>query len=47
MIQGSIEQVDPSTRFVPQDCPVCGGIHLVDPRTGERPQDEAKGDSDC
>lgn len=44
IVQGSVEQIDPATSFVAQECPACGGIHLVDPRTGERPGADAKGD---
>ncbi len=44
MIQGSVESLDPNTSFVAQECPVCGAIHLVDPRTGERPAEGEEAD---
>ncbi|MBS0521583.1 MAG: hypothetical protein JSR90_23005 [Proteobacteria bacterium] len=46
MVQGTVERIDPETSFVAQECPACGGIHLVDPRTGERPGEASKDQAD-
>lgn len=46
MVQGSVEQIDPGTSFVVQECAACGAIHLVDPRTGERPGEASKDQTD-
>ena len=31
--------------YIPQSCPACGGVHIVDPLTGKGPESEKTGKS--
>jgi hypothetical protein len=40
MIQGTVEEPNPSAKYVLQQCPACNGLHLVNPQTGKTPSDD-------
>jgi len=40
MVQGSVLTPVKPDHYVVQNCPVCGGLHLVDPVSGKRPSEK-------
>jgi len=39
-VQGSVLMPVKPDHYVVQNCPACGGFHLVDPDTGRRPSEK-------
>ena len=38
-VQGTaVKEDDTNPSYVTQSCPACGGVHLIDPATGEGPK---------
>lgn len=48
LVQGTVmdPQLPPSGSSMPYDCPACGAVHLVDPRTSEGTENPPHPDMD-